>query len=102
MAENIAVGYADAEEVMNGWLCSPGHYANIMRENLKNLGVGSFTDSEGTRYWVQCFDGSEEHEPAEIKNKQVVRSILRRLSYIELDTAGRKVFPAGARIRARR
>ena len=89
MAENIAVGYADAEEVMNGWLCSPGHYANIMRENLKNLGVGSF-------------DGSEEHEPAEIKNKQVVRSILRRLSYIELDTAGRKFFPAGARIRARR
>lgn len=50
--ENIAVGYRSAEAVMQGWMESPGHCVNIMRERFDDVGVG-FSD-EGY-YWTQNF-----------------------------------------------
>lgn len=37
--ENIASGYKNEREVINGWLLSPGHCKNIMSKNYKEMGV---------------------------------------------------------------
>lgn len=50
--ENIAQGYQSAESVMNGWMTSPGHCANIMTAGFKELGVGM-----SQYYWTQKFGG---------------------------------------------
>jgi len=53
--ENIAKGQRTPGDVMNGWMNSPGHKANIMNANYTEIGVGYVTDSNGGTYWVQMF-----------------------------------------------
>jgi uncharacterized protein YkwD len=54
--ENIAYGPESAEEVVEGWLDSPGHCANIMEPRFKEIGVGVATSPRRSRiYWVQTF-----------------------------------------------
>lgn len=52
--ENIAYGQRTAAEVMDGWMNSSGHRANILNANYTNIGVG-FYESNGVKYWVQLF-----------------------------------------------
>ncbi|MFF9144646.1 CAP domain-containing protein [Streptomyces sp. NPDC014861] len=51
--ENIAMGQTTAEQVMEGWMNSPGHRANILNCDFKEIGVGVHTD--GGPYWTQVF-----------------------------------------------
>lgn len=51
-AENIAMGQRSAAEVVDAWMKSPGHRANILDRNLTHIGIGY--DANG-RYWVQQF-----------------------------------------------
>ena len=51
-AENIAYGYATPEAVVEGWMNSPGHRANILNETYTHIGVGHV--SEG-HYATQMF-----------------------------------------------
>jgi uncharacterized protein YkwD len=53
--ENIAYGYATAQAVVNGWLGSAGHRANIENGSFKTTGVGVATNSSGRLYWTQNF-----------------------------------------------
>lgn len=53
--ENIAMGQRSAEEVMNGWMNSEGHRANILNSSFTKLGVGCYQDSAGKLYWTQLF-----------------------------------------------
>ncbi|MFD1405152.1 CAP domain-containing protein [Robinsoniella peoriensis] len=53
--ENIAWGQRSPEEVMNGWMNSDGHRANILNKNFKYIGVGYHENSNGTGYWTQLF-----------------------------------------------
>lgn len=53
--ENIAMGYISAQSVVNGWMNSSGHKANILNPSFKTIGVGAYTDSKGTIYWTQMF-----------------------------------------------
>lgn len=39
VAENIAAGYPTVQAVMDGWLASPGHCANLLNPNLVHIGV---------------------------------------------------------------
>jgi uncharacterized protein YkwD len=58
VGENIAVGQRDVEEVMQGWMDSPGHRENILRPEYTHLGSGVATgDFKGQRsiYWTQNF-----------------------------------------------
>ena len=55
--ENIAKGQKSAEAVMNAWMNSQGHRANILRDRYTELGVGYAVDENGTTYWVQMFIG---------------------------------------------
>ena len=38
--ENIAVGYSTPEQVVNGWMNSEGHRANILNASFTPIGVG--------------------------------------------------------------
>ncbi|MGN1414753.1 MAG: CAP domain-containing protein [Anaerovoracaceae bacterium] len=55
--ENIAKGQKTAETVMNGWMNSSGHRANILSSSYTRIGVGYAVDGSGTPYWVQIFAG---------------------------------------------
>lgn len=55
--ENIAKDQKTPSEVMNSWMNSPGHRANIISPNFTELGVGVAKDSKGTIYWTQMFIG---------------------------------------------
>ncbi|GGV90644.1 membrane protein [Streptomyces gelaticus] len=53
-AENIAHGQADAQAVMDSWMNSDGHRANILNCDYKTLGVGVHYGSGGP-WWTQDF-----------------------------------------------
>lgn len=50
--ENVAYGYSTPEQVMNGWMTSPGHKANILNCSFKEIGVGL---AQPGNYWTQDF-----------------------------------------------
>ena len=52
--ENIAIGQQSAEEVMDGWMNSQGHRANILNGSYNSVGVGVFCH-QGIYTWVQVF-----------------------------------------------
>ncbi|WP_345637049.1 CAP domain-containing protein [Rugosimonospora acidiphila] len=54
-AENIAEGQATPASVMDAWMNSPPHKANILNCALRNLGVGLAYNSSHTPYWTQDF-----------------------------------------------
>jgi uncharacterized YkwD family protein/spore coat assembly protein SafA len=51
--ENIAMGQRTPQEVMTAWMNSPGHRANILKADFKEIGVGLARD--GSMYWTQMF-----------------------------------------------
>ena len=53
--ENIAWGQKSPQEVMNGWMNSSGHRANIMNPDYTTIGVGYYQNANGTNYWCQLF-----------------------------------------------
>ena len=52
--ENIAYGYATPEKVVNAWMNSEGHRANILNASYTRLGVGYVASGD---YWTQLFVG---------------------------------------------
>lgn len=52
--ENIAYGQRSPEAVMNGWMNSEGHRANILNKNFTSIGIGH-SQNGGTDYWTQLF-----------------------------------------------
>ena len=56
IGENIAFAPESAEEVVRGWLASPGHCANIMDPRFRETGLGvALGRQRGHVYWVQNF-----------------------------------------------
>lgn len=55
--ENIAWGQKTPEQVMQGWMNSPGHRANILNANFTAIGVGYYRSPAGVNYWTQLFIG---------------------------------------------
>jgi uncharacterized protein YkwD len=54
-AENIAWGYRTPQEVVTGWMNSPGHRANILNCSSVAVGVGMIRAADGSPYWTQDF-----------------------------------------------
>jgi uncharacterized protein YkwD len=54
-AENIARGYRTAEAVMQGWMTSAPHRANILNCDMHAVGVGVARASSGELFWTQDF-----------------------------------------------
>ncbi len=55
--ENIAMGQTTPAQVMNGWMNSAGHRANILNSSYTKIGVGVAQNASGTYYWTQHFIG---------------------------------------------
>lgn len=53
--ENIAMGQRTPQEVMNAWMNSPGHRANILSPSYSQIGVGFAKNKNGVCYWTQEF-----------------------------------------------
>lgn len=52
--ENIAKGQRTPSEVVNAWMNSSGHRANILNSSFTKIGVGYVA---GGHYWTQMFTG---------------------------------------------
>jgi len=57
VGENVAAGAGSAEEVVAGWLASPGHCANIMNSQFTEMGVAFAVNRHDDLvvYWAQNF-----------------------------------------------
>ena len=53
IGENIGSGSVTPEAMMDLWMNSDGHRANILSPNYTELGVG--IDEQGMTLWVQVF-----------------------------------------------
>ena len=77
IGENIAWGQTSPSSVMNSWMNSPGHKANILNSNYTTIGIGAI-EINGQNYWVQCF-GDESKGTAvssSYKNKTDTRTVI--------------------------
>lgn len=52
--ENIAMGYSSAQSVVDAWMNSASHRANILSANFTSIGVGYVANGG---YWTQWFLG---------------------------------------------
>lgn len=61
VGENIAGGFSTLVEVVNGWLESPAHCTNIMKDDFDEIGTAIVVnpDSQYGIYWTQEFGHRE-------------------------------------------
>lgn len=58
LGENIAAGQRGPAAVMDSWMNSEGHRANILSGNFSSIGIGYVSSGSGYgHYWVQMFLG---------------------------------------------
>ncbi len=57
VGENVASGPTTPEEVMDGWLASPGHCENLMDPDFSEMGIAYTVDPRSASgvYWAQVF-----------------------------------------------
>jgi uncharacterized protein YkwD len=55
LAENVALGYPDAETAVQGWMNSSGHRRNILDGGVEETGIGIARSSAGGLYYCQVF-----------------------------------------------
>lgn len=57
IGENVAAGQGSPEQVVKGWLSSPGHCANIMNDKFTEMGAAYANDPKSAAmiYWTQVF-----------------------------------------------
>jgi hypothetical protein len=71
MGENIAAGQRTPEQVVKGWMDSPGHRANILKAQYTDIGVGFYNN-----YWVQDFGSGDTNPiskiPGSTSNSEIV------------------------------
>jgi uncharacterized YkwD family protein len=59
VCENLAYGQQTPEDVVIGWMQSPGHRKNILTSNITHIGVGYVVEGH---YWTQQFIQKQEEE----------------------------------------
>ena len=55
LAENVALGFPSAETVVQGWMGSKGHRANILNSDVVETGIAIARSSAGGLYYCQVF-----------------------------------------------
>lgn len=73
LGENIAAGYGTPEAVMDAWMDSDGHRANILSSSFREIGAG-FYKTGGTYgyYWAQDFGANPQIYPVIINREKIV------------------------------
>jgi uncharacterized protein YkwD len=54
-AENIASGYPNAFDVLQGWLKSPGHCENLLDKRFSKIGISTSKGNGKYPYYIQQF-----------------------------------------------
>lgn len=62
VGENLAAGQLSVEEVMEAWMASPGHRANILDPDFTEIGLAVKIGGADGPFWVQEF-GRPSNEP---------------------------------------
>ncbi len=57
VGENIACGQRSPADVVEGWMNSPGHRANILKADFTHIGIGLAGGGRAGTYWTQLFGG---------------------------------------------
>jgi uncharacterized protein YkwD len=55
LGENVAYGFTSVDSVMNAWMNSPGHRANILNGAFTHVGLSEIASPSGVEYWTQDF-----------------------------------------------
>lgn len=53
--ENLAYGYVNASEVLDGWMASPTHRENILFPDFSKISLSVYVADDGTYFWAQEF-----------------------------------------------
>lgn len=99
--ENIAAGFTNAKAVMQGWMASSGHKANILDDHYyvthrshhryTSIGIGVFKVGD-TYYWSQLFNGAEKKaNPTEKKAVTKTFTVEALASYLDLSISQKKL-----------
>lgn len=56
VGENLAIGYLTPQAVVDGWMASESHKANILDPGYTKIGISMY-QVNGTNYWSQLFTG---------------------------------------------
>lgn len=63
LGENIAYGYSSAVAVMQGWMNSPGHRANILFPQYTHIGIAMRVSAAGVPFYTQEFGTPQTGSP---------------------------------------
>ncbi len=70
VSENLAINQATPDDVMDSWVNSSGHYANIMNSQNVSAGIGCYSQN-GHLYWIQCFSSHAAETCTQPSNRNV-------------------------------
>ena len=69
-AENAFCGYLSPQDAINGWMNSPGHRANLLDPNWREIGLGYYLrTTDGRGYVTQDFGTDAAYAPVVINNE---------------------------------
>ena len=91
-AENAYCGYMEPQDAINGWLNSPGHRANLLDPNSRELGLGYYLRQNDWRgYVVQDFGNDPVFPPVIIENEAITTTVPAVRLYIYDRAGGRRL-----------
>ena len=71
-AENAFCGYVTPQYAVDGWMNSPGHRANLLDPNSREVGIGYYRrESDGRGYVTQDFGADPAFPPVIIENEAI-------------------------------
>ena len=78
MAENLAWGQRSTTQVNTEWINSPGHHANMLRNDITRFGAAHVIDNSGNDIWVECFSGDTNYTNQGLKpvNGPIVATVI--------------------------
>ena len=90
--ENIAAGQTTAAEVVEGWMNSPGHRANILNPDFTEIGIGyEYLENDTgsvnyNHYWTQVFGTPLNNNSAGMESEPTVEDTPQPAPIEEIET----------------
>ncbi len=93
--ENLAMGFSDAQSVVDAWIKSPSHYSNLIDTDFSEIGVGveaGYYNGQPTVYVAQHFgDPTKKSVSVEVSTSTVAVSAPGHVVSAPTQVAGEKI-----------